>query len=152
MFLKNNYSLFLLIALVVIVFVYLVVTRDIKSSATAAEAHSSSVNTLDVTASPESTKVAGQEINNPSGKDNNPTLAKPQSEGRQLEPEIQHALEEMTNTSSEGLVEVKSKDGYEVNLQGRFRSVPVAGTDESGEVEVRDYMSAPKKNNKESNQ
>lgn len=61
-----------------------------------------------------------------------------------MEPEIRSALEKMTNTSSKGLVEEKAKQGYQVNLQGRFQSVPVAETNQKGEVEVKDYNSIPK--------
>lgn len=68
----------------------------------------------------------------------------PPAKPRTMEPEIREALKKMTNTSSEGLVEEKAKEGYQVNLQGRFRNVPVAETNDQGEVEVRDYNSAPR--------
>ena len=58
---------------------------------------------------------------------------------RPLEPEIQQALEQMTDTRSEGLVEEPAVSGYSVNLQGRFQAVPVATVNERGEVEIREY-------------
>lgn len=67
--------------------------------------------------------------------------AKP--EGKPLEPEIRAALEELVNTSHEGLVEQKTANGVEMNLRGRFRTAPVATVNEQGEVTVRDYTSAP---------
>jgi len=60
-----------------------------------------------------------------------------------LEPEIHQALEKHLNTSSEGLVEDETDDGYNVNLQGRFRSVPVATIKEDGEIYIKDYTSLP---------
>jgi hypothetical protein len=58
---------------------------------------------------------------------------------RPLEPEIQHALEQMIDTRSEGLVEEPAVSGYGVNLQGRFQAVPVATVNEQGELEIREY-------------
>lgn len=58
---------------------------------------------------------------------------------RPLEPEIQQALEQMTDTRSEGLVEEPAVSGYGVNLQGRFQAVPVATVNEQGEVEIQEY-------------
>ncbi len=58
---------------------------------------------------------------------------------RPLEPEIQQALEQMTDTRSEGLVEEPAVSGYSVNLQGRFQAVPVATVNEQGEVEIQEY-------------
>jgi hypothetical protein len=58
---------------------------------------------------------------------------------RPLEPEIQQALEQMTDTRSEGLVEEPAVSGYSVNLQGRFQAVPVATVNERGEVEIQEY-------------
>ncbi|MFK5948345.1 MAG: hypothetical protein QM500_06210 [Methylococcales bacterium] len=65
-----------------------------------------------------------------------------------LEPEIQQALENHLNTSSEGLTEDETDDGYSVDLQGRFRSVPVATIQEDGEIFIKDYTSLPKQSNK----
>ena len=64
------------------------------------------------------------------------TAVKP---ARPLEPEIQQALEQMTDTRSEGLVEEPAVSGYSVNLQGRFQAVPVATVNEQGEVEIQEY-------------
>ena len=58
---------------------------------------------------------------------------------RPLEPEIQQALEQMTDTRSEGLVEEPAVSGYGVNLQGRFQAVPVATVNEQGELEIQEY-------------
>ncbi len=60
-----------------------------------------------------------------------------------LEPDIHRAVNAMTDASSEGLTEEKTKHGYVVNLEGRFQYVPVATVSDSGEVIVRDYSSAP---------
>jgi len=60
-----------------------------------------------------------------------------------LEPEIRAAVKELVNTSHEGLVEKKTQNGVEMDLQGRFRTAPVATINEQGEVTVRDYTSAP---------
>lgn len=62
-----------------------------------------------------------------------------------LEPEIQQALEQMTDTRSEGLVEEPAVSGYSVNLQGRFQAVPVATVNERGEVIIQEY-SVPEAN------
>lgn len=70
------------------------------------------------------------------------------SASNSLEPEIQQALEKHLNTSSEGLTEDKTDNGYNVNLQGRFRSVPVATIKEDGELFIKDYTSLPKQSNK----
>lgn len=63
--------------------------------------------------------------------------------GQQLEPEIENALNELVNTSHEGLVEVKTDKGVSIDLKGRFRTAPVATIDEKGEIVVQDYTSAP---------
>jgi len=60
-----------------------------------------------------------------------------------LEPEIQNELNNLINTSSEGLKEVKTEDGVMVDLGNHFRTAPVAKFDESGEVVVQDYVSPP---------
>jgi len=65
-----------------------------------------------------------------------------------LEPKIQQALEKLLNTSSVGLIENETDDGYSVELQGRFRSVPVATIKEDGEILIKDYTSFPKQSNK----
>lgn len=62
---------------------------------------------------------------------------------QQLEPEIEAAVNELVNTSHEGLVEVKTDQGVGIDLKGRFRSAPVATIDDEGQVVVRDYTSAP---------
>ena len=62
-----------------------------------------------------------------------------------LEPEIRAALKEMLNTSSEGLVEEQLENGgTRIDLQGRFRTAPVAIIDADGEVQIRDYTYLPK--------
>ena len=63
--------------------------------------------------------------------------------GQQLEPEIEKAVNELVNTSHEGLVEVKTDQGVSVDLKGRFRTAPVATINEKGELIVQDYTSAP---------
>jgi hypothetical protein len=63
--------------------------------------------------------------------------------GQQLEPEIEAAINELVNTSHEGLVEVETNQGVSVDLKGRFRTAPVATINEKGELVVQDYTSAP---------
>lgn len=84
-------------------------------------------------------------VTSSSGNDNSTTSDTSTYNSREsrLDPAVRQAIEEMTNTSSEGLTEEKTEHGYEVDLEGRFRSVPVAEIDENGEVSVRDYLSAP---------
>ena len=65
------------------------------------------------------------------------------------DPDIREAVQAITDTSSEGLVEEAAEDGYQVNLQGRFRSVPVAEVNDKGEVEIRDYTADPINNKNE---
>jgi len=64
---------------------------------------------------------------------------------KELEPEIRKAIQELVNTSSEGLAEEQTNKGINVNLQGRFRTAPVATINEKGEVEIQDYTSPPGK-------
>ena len=64
---------------------------------------------------------------------------------KELEPEIRKAIQELVNTSSEGLVEEQTNKGINVDLQGRFRTAPVATINENGEVEIQDYTSPPGK-------
>lgn len=60
-----------------------------------------------------------------------------------LEPEIREALGSMLSTSSEGLV-VETRNGVSsVDLQGRFRTVPVATVDKDGNVQITDYSHLP---------
>jgi len=55
---------------------------------------------------------------------NSPVISKHESVVSSiLEPEIQQALEKHINTSSEGLEEVNTGKGINVNLQGRFHNV-----------------------------
>jgi len=61
-----------------------------------------------------------------------------------LEPEIREALGKILNTSSEGLVEETRNGVTSVDLQGRFKSAPVATIDEDGNVQVTDYSYLPK--------
>lgn len=62
----------------------------------------------------------------------------------ELEPEIREALGKTLNTSSEGLVEEKAANGaIGMDLQGRFRTAPVATIDAEGNIQVRDYTSLP---------
>ncbi len=63
--------------------------------------------------------------------------------GSGLEPEILQALEKHINTSSEGLEEVDTSKGINVNLQGRFHNVPVATVNEKGKIEISGYNSLP---------
>ena len=58
--------------------------------------------------------------------------------------DVQNALTGMLNTSSEGLKEIKTENGIMVDLEDRFRSVPVGTINEKGEVFVQDYNSSPK--------
>jgi len=64
-------------------------------------------------------------------------------DGQQLEPEIEKALNELVNTSHEGLVEVQTDQGVGIDLKDRFRSAPVATIDADGQLVVQDYTSAP---------
>ena len=64
---------------------------------------------------------------------------------KELEPEIRKAIQELVNTSSEGLTEEQTNKGINVDLQGRFRTAPVATINENGEVEIQDYTSPPGK-------
>ena len=64
---------------------------------------------------------------------------------KELEPEIRKAIQELVNTSSEGLAEEQTNKGINVDLQGRFRTAPVATINEDGEVEIQDYTSPPGK-------
>lgn len=64
---------------------------------------------------------------------------------KELEPEIREAVNTLVNTSSEGLVEEQTNKGINVDLQGRFRTAPVATINEKGEVEIQDYTSPPGK-------
>lgn len=61
-----------------------------------------------------------------------------------LEPEIRKALGELLNTSSEGLVEETRNDATRVDLQRRFRTVPVATIDANGDIHIKDYSYLPK--------
>lgn len=76
---------------------------------------------------------------------------KPQNEpvsphqGQPLEPAIVEALNELVNTSHEGLVEEKTDNGVGVDLKGRFRTAPVATIDDKGQIIVQDYTSAPER-------
>jgi len=57
--------------------------------------------------------------------------------------EFNQTLNKMLNTSSDGLVEEKTADGFSVNLNGRFQTVPVATIDDNGEVKIQDFSSKP---------
>jgi len=60
----------------------------------------------------------------------------------QMEEDIRKAVNEIVNTSSEGLVEKVSEDGsVSVDLQGRFKTVPVATIDEDGNLVIQDFSS-----------
>ena len=65
--------------------------------------------------------------------------------GQHLEPEIEAAVNELVNTSHEGLVEEKTDQGVGIDLKGRFRTAPVATIDDKGRIVVQDYTSAPGK-------
>lgn len=60
-----------------------------------------------------------------------------------LEPGTRRALAEMLNTSSEGLVEETRGGVTSIDLQGRFRTAPVATVDEEGNVHITDYSHLP---------
>jgi len=69
--------------------------------------------------------------------------ASKQSDSSNLELEIQVELKQLLNTSSEGLVEIKTDNGEMVDLKDRFRTVPVATINDRGEVVIQDYVSPP---------
>jgi len=60
-----------------------------------------------------------------------------------LEPEIRAALNEMLNTSAEGLVEETRNGATSIDLQGRFQTAPVATIDENGNIQITDYSYPP---------
>jgi hypothetical protein len=60
-----------------------------------------------------------------------------------LEPGTRRALGEMLNTSSEGLVEETRGGVTSIDLQGRFRTAPVATVDDEGNVHITDYSHLP---------
>lgn len=60
-----------------------------------------------------------------------------------LTPEMRRALASMLNTSSQGLIEEKTANGYQVDLSGRFQTVPVATINDQGELDIQDYSSLP---------
>lgn len=60
-----------------------------------------------------------------------------------LESGTRRALAEMLNTSSEGLVEETRGGVTSIDLQGRFRTAPVATVDEEGNVHITDYSHLP---------
>jgi len=68
---------------------------------------------------------------------------KESSKSNSLEPEIKHELQTILNTSSDGLIEIKTDKGDMVDLKNRFRTAPVATINETGEVVIRDYVSPP---------
>ena len=59
----------------------------------------------------------------------------------EMDESVRQAVNEIVNTSSEGLVEVQTDDGAVVDLKGRFRSVPVATIGADGEITIIDYTS-----------
>lgn len=69
----------------------------------------------------------------------NPAATKP------LEPAIRDAVRELVDTSHDGLVVEKTANGDKLNLNGKFRTAPVATIDENGELTVRDYTAPPAK-------
>ncbi len=73
-----------------------------------------------------------------------PEGSQPKQQQPKLDPEVREALNEMLNTSSEGLVEETRNGVTSVDLQGRFQSVPVATIDEDGNVQITDYTHLPK--------
>jgi len=71
-------------------------------------------------------------------------VAQSVSQPQPLGPKRRKALGELLNTSSEGLV-VETRNGVSsVDLQGRFRTVPVATIDANGNIHIRDYSCLPK--------
>jgi hypothetical protein len=103
-----------------------------QSSPPQADSSQAPLNESISTAAPEAAVAASS-----AGTDS--TAAAALEPARPLEPEIQQALKQMTDTRSEGLVEEPAVSGYGVNLQGRFQAVPVATVNERGEVEIREY-------------
>lgn len=62
-----------------------------------------------------------------------------------LEPEIRAAVAALTNSSSEGLVEQvdPTGEGYVVDLQGRYKTVPVATLGEDGQIRIQEFSAPP---------
>ena len=62
-----------------------------------------------------------------------------------LEAGIRAGLAGMLDTSSEGLEEeeVDGTGAVSINLQGRFRTAPVATIDEGGEIHIEEYSFLP---------
>lgn len=78
-----------------------------------------------------------------SSKQSSPSKAVPSNREKPLEPAIKKKLRELVNTSHDGLIEQKTDKGVEINLQGRFRTAPVATIDDEGKITIRDYTSPP---------
>ena len=68
-----------------------------------------------------------------------------QAQAARLEPDIHEAVTALTNTSSEGLVEEidATGEGYSVNLQGRFKTVPVATVGADGQITIQEFSAPP---------
>lgn len=60
-----------------------------------------------------------------------------------LEPEIRAGLEDLLDTSHEGLEKEEIDGAVIINLQGRFRIAPVATVDENGEIHIQEYSTQP---------
>lgn len=58
-----------------------------------------------------------------------------------MDESVRQAVNEIVNTSSEGLTEVQTENGVVVDLEGRFQSVPVATIGADGEISITDYTS-----------
>jgi len=130
--LLRQWLLLLMLALAFGVYLLLRETPGEQSSPPQADSSQAPLNESISTAAQEAAVVA-----NSVGTDS--TSAATLGPARPLEPEIQQALKQMTDTRSEGLVEEPAVSGYSVNLQGRFQAVPVATVNEQGEVEIREY-------------
>lgn len=75
--------------------------------------------------------------------DEDPLLSRPiktNSSENGISPEVKHALTKILNTSSEGLKEVVTENGVMVDLEGRFKTAPVAEIKDNGEIVVIDYV------------
>ncbi len=134
------------IALVgVLVYVLLSATQSEKPSAVPDKSASPASGSPSVSAEQLLLKVPASPVGSPSNDTVASAVAPPgQQEVPALEPEIREALGKILNTSSEGLVEETRNGVTSVDLQGRFKSAPVATIDEDGKVQITDYSYLPK--------
>jgi hypothetical protein len=124
----NNKSKYLVISLLAAIIAYILYMNDIRDNP-APDANSSHHTALE---DEKQSQPKHLDANNPSP---TPEVS--------MDPALRAALNEMLSTSSEGL-EVEENNGVtSIDLQGRFRIVPVATIDEQGEVHIREYSSPP---------